>query len=334
MARKAILIIADDKQFPPAVFLASRLAQLKGGRDVDIVLASDSAKAVNEARAFGVPCELLEIGNLYDDLDLPATSYFTRATYYSLFVPRLLQEKYDRLLYVDVDTYPESDRVFALFDLEMDGYAIGAVRDLHIPFVPMPWNSEELLDTLKIAPEQRLGAKYLNSGVLLIGLEAFRTQRIEKQALRLIRDRRVELRWPDQTVFNAVLRMRWLELSPAFNMVTRAWASFIRDYLPPAIVHFTGPVKPWHRAFVDDHPVRRELAAFLARSPWATFIADINPPPQLISVSDLPPPPGPQKPVWYGAPLDALVRYLRDTPFADVVQGITVPNPAALPRTA
>ena len=74
MARKAILIIADDKQFPPAVFLASRLAQLKGGRDVDIVLASDSAKALNAARAFGAPCELLEIGNLYDDLDLPADS--------------------------------------------------------------------------------------------------------------------------------------------------------------------------------------------------------------------------------------------------------------------
>jgi lipopolysaccharide biosynthesis glycosyltransferase len=332
MARNAVLIIADDKQFPPAVFLASRIARLKSRRDVDIVLASDSPKAVAEARAFGVPFELLPIGDLYADLDLPLPNYFTRATYYSLFVPRLLQGRYDRLLYIDVDTYPESDRLFAAFDLDMAGHAIGAIRDLHIPFVPMPWNSEELLDTLKIAPDQRLGAKYLNSGVLLIDLEAFRTQRIEKQALRLIRDKRVELRWPDQTVFNAVLRMRWLELSPAFNMVTRAWASFIRQYVPPVIVHFTGPVKPWHRAFVDDHPVRRELPAFLKETPWATFIADINPPPQLVSVSDLPRPPEPQKPVWYGAPLAALVRYLRETPFADVEQGITVPNPAALPK--
>src|SRR3954469_9432921 len=318
MARNAILIIADDRQFPPAVFLASRLSKLKGDREVDIVLASDSAKALAEARAYGVAFELLHIDRLHHDLDLLPVSYFTRATYYSLFVPRLLEGRYERILYLDVDTYPESDRVFAALDLDMAGYAVAAIRDLHVPFIPMPSNSEELLDTLRIAREQRLGAKYLNSGVLLIDLDAYRKQRIEKQALRIIRDKLVELRWPDQTVFNAVLRMRWLELSPAFNMVTRAWASFVRRYVPPVIVHFTGPVKPWHRAFVDDHPVRHELPAFLKDTPWAGFIAAVNPPPQLISVSALPPPPSPQQPLWYGAALAALVKYLRDTSFADV----------------
>ena len=35
--------------------------------------------------------------------------------------------------------------------------------------------------------------------------------------------------------------------------------------------------------------------------------------------------------MWEGPALEALVRYLRDTPFADVTQGITPRNLAALP---
>ena len=161
--------------------------------------------------------------------------------------------------------------MFALFDLDMGSHAVAAIRDLHIPFIPNRRNGGELLDTLRIRPDERLGAKYLNSGVLLIDLQAYRQERIEKKALQLIREKRIQLRQPDQTIFNAVLRTRWLELSPSFNMVTRARASFIRDFAPPVIVHFTGRVKPWHRRFIDHHPVRAELEAFLKETPWPTL---------------------------------------------------------------
>jgi lipopolysaccharide biosynthesis glycosyltransferase len=113
-------------------------------------------------------------------------------------------------------------------------------------------------------------------------------------------------------------------------MIPNAWSSFIRKFSPPVVVHFVGRVKPWHRAFVDDHPVRREIPAFLKDTPWATFIADINPPPQLVG-GQLPPPPAPQLPFWTGDPLKALVRYLRETQFADAEQGITRLDYAALP---
>jgi lipopolysaccharide biosynthesis glycosyltransferase len=333
MSKRAVLLIADDKQFPPAVFLANRLAALRGGRDIDIILATNWPRGLAEAREFGGPFELMDLAGLAGDLDLPEVSYFTRATYYSLFVPPLLHKRYDRLLYLDVDIYPEGDRVFALFDLDLGRYPIAAVRDLNVPFWGSQFNIDELTATLRIPPGNFLGAKYLNSGVLLIDLAAYARDRIDKKAEKVIRDRRIKLQMPDQTVFNAVLRTGWLELSPSFNMITNAWASFIRQFSPPAIVHFTGPLKPWHRAFVDPHPVKRELAEFLKNTPWSSFIADVNPPPQLLG-GELPPPPAPHLPLWRGIYLDALVRYLRETRFADVAQGLTRLDFSALPPQA
>jgi len=331
MSDNAILVIADQKQFPPAVFLASRLAALRGSRNVEIVVASDWQPGLEQAREFGVPFTLLDIAKVHADLALPTSGYFTRAAYHSLFVPALLHSKYRRLIYLDVDTYCESEKIFSLFDLDMRGYAVAAVRDLVVPFHPNPFNAAELLSTLAIKPHDRLGAKYLNSGVLLIDLAAYRSERIEKRALGVTREQRLELRMVDQTVFNAILRMQWLELSPSFNMVTRAWATFVRRFAPPVIVHFTGSVKPWHRAFVDDHPVRRELPGFLKDTPWSTYIDDVNPPPRLIGNVRIPEPPSPQRPSWVGENLTALVRVLRDTPFADVEQGLTTLDFSALP---
>ena len=175
-ARNALLIIADENQFPPAVFLAHRLAALKGDRDVDVVIASESRSDLAKARELGGPFQLLDVTGLYADLALPAVNYFTRATYLSLFVPALLQDRYQRLLYLDVDTYPESDRVFALFDLDLGRQAIAAVRDLTVAFHPNIFNVEEITETLQVAPPRALGAKYLNSGVLLMDLRAWRRQ--------------------------------------------------------------------------------------------------------------------------------------------------------------
>lgn len=333
MSRNAVVIIADEKQFPPAVFLASRLASLRNGRDVDIKLATDSEACLAQARAFGGPFEVLDIRGIHRDLALPVSGYFTKAAYYSLFLPTLLQGGYRRAIYLDVDVYPESENLFRLFDLDMNGRAIAGVRDLQVSFLPNQINRDELQGTLGLGPDRSLGAKYLNTGVLLVDIGAYARRKFQEQAVRIIRERQITLSLVDQTVFNLMLRGHWLELSPAFNMVTRTWSSLVRRFSPPVVVHFTGAVKPWHRAFIDDHPVRHEMPAFLKDTPWSAFIEASNPPPRLVNVqaSALPSPPALQLPLWDGEPLAALIAFLRGTAFADVDQGITALDRSQLP---
>ena len=173
----------------------------------------------------------------------------------------MLRDRFDRILYLDVDTYPETGKIFDLFGLDLGSHPIAAVRDLIVPFWPNADNQGELRNTLGASG---LGAKYLNSGVLLFDLARWSDRQLERKALKLIHSRRVPLRYPDQSVFNAILLMDWLELSPSFNMVTRAWASFIRVFAPPQIVHFTGPINPGTPILWIHTRPRRKFAPFCA----------------------------------------------------------------------
>ncbi len=319
--RNAVLIIADEKQFPPAVFLARRMAALNQGEAGTVLLATDWEPGLTIDAGTGV--ELLDVRGLMAEVSLPLAEYFTRATYFTLFLPNLLRERFDRVVYLDTDTYPESRRVFDLFRLDLGGRAIGGVRDLVVGFWPNPHNSAELSDTLRMPP--KLGAKYLNTGVMMIDLAAWHSKRLEEKALKVLHDRRIQLRYADQSVLNAILLMDWRELSPTFNMITRAWASFIRGVFPPAVVHFTGPIKPWHASFVDDHPAREEVRAFLRSSPWPNYLAEMD------ANTSIGARPERQMPIWRDESLRALIRHLRETPFADVEQGVTKPDWSALP---
>jgi lipopolysaccharide biosynthesis glycosyltransferase len=247
-------------------------------------------------------------------------------------LPRLLHDRYARILYLDADVSIESDRVFQLFDLDLHGHAVAAVRDMTVPFVAHSINANELNATLGLKGDERFvglfGAKYLNSGVLLIDVDTYRQRKIESDAMRLVETSMRSPALVDQSLFNAVLRGKWLEMSPSFNMITRAWASFIRDFAPPAIVHFTGQTKPWHHAFADEHPLRSQLRAFLKTSPWSDFILRENP---ITLGPNSRPPAEPQAPSWGPKGMEALLNYLRTTAFADVEQGLTTLNYAALP---
>ena len=159
MAKNAVLVIADERQLPPAAFLASRLAALKGDRDIDIIVATDSARGLAELKEFAAPVELLDVSGLHAGVPMPTVGYFTRAVYHCLFVPPLLAGAYDRVLYMDADVYPESDRVFSLFDLDMGRHAVAAVRDLQVAFVSNDSNDAEVRDSIGVDIRAQPGAK-------------------------------------------------------------------------------------------------------------------------------------------------------------------------------
>jgi lipopolysaccharide biosynthesis glycosyltransferase len=307
MKPNVIAITVDANQFPPAAFLADKLARLNPRDDTDIVIFSDSADALAAARAFGVPANLQHL-TFSGALPSPEQR-ISGATFMRLFVPEVLGAEVERILYLDADLYPENDSFFRLFDLDMLGHAIAAVRDVLVAYA-YP------IDVAKAGVQAH---QYLNAGVLLIDRRRF----LDADLRNRIVDTSVRTGL-SQGAINRTLAGGWLELSPAMNMAANVRNSLVGDVVAPAILHFMGPTKPWHGPrFGIRHPARNETEDYLLKSPWAGYLSQQNP---IFGAR----PEADRFEMPASADMAAIADYLRAATFADVVQGITRLDLAAL----
>jgi len=326
----AVALVTDANQFPIAVFVASQLARLNPRDDTDIVIVSDADADMSKAADFGVPARLFALADKLGEIDFPTANYITKAAYYRYFLPDLLGADYQRILYLDVDIYVHDARVFGLLDLDLGDHAVGAVRDSMIAHTGLPMNANELCETLTGGSR-----KYLNSGIQLIDCNRFLKREIRRKIVRAIARGKLHFHYNDQTAINRVLDGDWLELSPSFNMFVPLWNSFVRQVCEPVLVHFAGPNKPWHGpAFIEDHPVKPELEAFLAVTPWKDFRARFFNVKTALAAPKLSVGPGlaAKKPAVRSImtrkhfDMKGFVGYLTNTPFADVAAGLTSPR--------
>lgn len=178
---------------------------------------------------------------------LPVNGPFTQAMWFRCLLPALLPEA-ERCLYLDVDTLVLDD-LAPLWALDLGDAWLGAVTN-----VPLP---------IHAGRAERWGvpdARYFNSGVLLLHLEALRRDGAMPAVLRFAREH-PDLGWPDQDALNVVLGERRLALAPRWNAMHSVlrfpWAAERFDEVElaeararPAIRHFEGPGqnKPWHPA--------------------------------------------------------------------------------------
>lgn len=319
--RNAVVIVSDEKLFPAGAFLAERLAALNDRDDTDIVLFTDSARELETAAV--LPDLPYRVRSMVRPPRL-ASGAMVAPTWFRFFLPEALSDTYRRLLYLDVDVWVEDARPFALFDLDMAGSTVAAVRDACIAY---------MRDTVEIETVLGKGgdSRYFNAGVLLIDVARAVADDMFGSLVELAGK---PLRYSDQTALNMLFRGRWVELSPAFNMMLQTWSSFARRVYEPAIVHFAGGRKPWMGAKFDvPHPARAEMERYFPWSRWKNFL------PGFFSLGDLMSP----KPQVPPDPADAFtfdrafpsrpafLDYLKNTAFADVAAGITTPHLELIP---
>jgi lipopolysaccharide biosynthesis glycosyltransferase len=304
-----VAIATDGNFFPPAAFLATRLAALNTRSDTEIFLVSDSASDLAKAKEFGVPAQL----EFVREPRLPTVvvnKRITPAAFLRFLLPHVVPSGVRRILYLDADVYPETADVFRLFDLDMGGQTVAGVRDLLAAYTP----GEIATNELRIAGA---GAKFLKSGVLLMDRVGMLRWHVGERVFDLAKETGVH----DQFALNIVLRGEWLELSPAMNMTPATVNSPLGGAMKPVLTHFRGRSKPWHGPqFGDAHPVRAELESYLLASPWKSFLQASKAPEGARPRAELPP----------TTNFAEIKRYLRETRFADVEQGIT-PRPVIDP---
>lgn len=165
------------------------------------------------------------------------------AAYYRLLLSSVLEDV-DKALYLDVDTAVLGD-ISPLFDLEMEDYALAAVKDV----VPC-------FDDHRAALSIPYDADYFCSAVMLVNLKYWREHGCEPLLLEFAKRDRVVF-CHDQDALNYVFKGRWYQLPPKWNRFNMNYipASGFRDYRDryeyyhaPVIIHFSD-YKPARKCF-------------------------------------------------------------------------------------
>lgn len=175
---------------------------------------------------------------------LPRQHGFLPEVTFPLLLSDILPESLDRVLFLDPDLLILDD-LATVWETDLAGRAIAAVRDQAIPFCSSPRGVKNRA-SLGI-PD---AAWYFNAGVMLIDIAGWRHLDIPVRASRYIRQLGGETDFLHQEGLNAVLWDNWLPLHQRWNLIAsltgRRYGRYrAMEWVPPGIVHFAGPFKPW-----------------------------------------------------------------------------------------
>jgi lipopolysaccharide biosynthesis glycosyltransferase len=162
-----------------------------------------------------------------------------------------LPSRLAKVIWLDADLLVLRD-ITELWRTDMADHAVLAVQDMAIPYVSC---------ALGLGEWRALGfpanSPFLNSGVLVINLEAWRREEIGPKAIHYLRSRKRKVATYDQEALNVVLRGRWGVLDPRWNVIAsianRSFCktphlseeTYRRTVDDPWILHFAGDWKPW-----------------------------------------------------------------------------------------
>jgi lipopolysaccharide biosynthesis glycosyltransferase len=181
---------------------------------------------------------------------LKETETISKATYLRLFIPELLPQNINKVLYLDVDIIINKN-LTELYDSNIEHFALAAIEDAP--------NSSIIAQEISPTP-------YFNAGVLLLNLNYLRDIHFTTQALQFIQANHNKIIFHDQDVLNAMLHDKCLLLPIQWNalgcfflnppIIQKSRISQLQQALnDPAVIHFSGSIKPWHLGC--QHPLKR-----------------------------------------------------------------------------
>ena len=253
-----------------AVTLASLLAN-NPGEPLDILVITLNMTAEDESRVRSLAEGLSNVRLRFRPFDIGRYRHFrtdghiSHATYLRIFIPDLLPESAEQVLYFDCDLVVQ-DRIRPLWESDIGNRVLGAV---HNPFFVRHGD-------LGMPP----GAPYHNAGVLLLNLRRWREREGTARLIEFIEAHHAHLYAHDQDALNAVFLGEIAELAPQWNFQTsmlwcepeslglsyEAYRALLRR---PSIIHYTTPSKPWH--FSNTHPHKDIYYQYLMRTPYHGF---------------------------------------------------------------
>ena len=157
------------------------------------------------------------------------SSYITKEAYFRLYLSTKLQNKYNKIIYLDCDTIINND-IKKLYNININKYPLAAVLDKDI--------DPEYINHLKID-------NYFNSGVLLINTHLYLQDSNQiNECLDIIKHNK-NLRFHDQDILNIKYKDNFLKIDNCFNYQVKLKNNDdITNVFNQYIIHYYGPIKP------------------------------------------------------------------------------------------
>lgn len=241
---------------------------------MSIGLSPDSKEKLRRiGDQYGRKLVILELGDLKDRFDYQVdTGGYDISIMGRFFMGEMLPEDVDRVLYLDCDTVA-AQPLDKLWNTDLEGQILGAVME------PTIYKAvKESVDLGEMDP-------YYNSGVLLVDLEKWRAEHVQRRLLDYWKEKGGKLFASDQDVLNGALKGKIKALPPRYNFFTNyryfSYGDFIRrcpSYRTvteemfvtakkhPAIIHYAGDERPWIRGNLNHY--RRAYEIYLSKTPW------------------------------------------------------------------
>ena len=206
------------------------------------------------------------------NLNLGDREWFV-AAYARLFLADIVPEKYDRVLYCDCDTIVKGS-LKGLWDIEFKDELIAGVQDTVDKYF------------LKVIGLQA-GVKYINTGVLLVNLKAWREENIKEEFKEIIKRFNGNVPHHDQGIINCASQSRRVIVPIKYNLTSNNYSFdaetvrkiyFLDEYYSqeevddaianPVIVHYTTGLlgRPWEEG--SAHPEREAFWQTVKKTPW------------------------------------------------------------------
>lgn len=269
-----IVIVANEAYIQHSAVMLCSLFETNRNKQFDIYLLTDGVKDETCSKLQGLCTRYnsrlfvkqpeIELGKtLSINLkDLPIGQWSTMM-YYKLFMPIMLPMKCERCLFLDGDMVINDD-IEQLYNWNLEKSIVAAAED--IP------------DCIEI--KERLGLsqadKYINSGVMVCNLKAWRKVELEKPIFEFVK-KVSNVIVNEQDVIAMYFKDKLSYLPIRWNMTTFYFLRkpiIFNKYLKelkqaqlfPGIIHYAAPIKPWFRDCM--HPYRDQYRKFLKISGW------------------------------------------------------------------
>ncbi|MDA4846745.1 glycosyltransferase family 8 protein [Hoeflea poritis] len=164
------------------------------------------------------------------------------------FAGEILPESVGRIVYLDTDLVVAAP-ITELYDTRLKGNIAAAVLN--------PGHAH--LETHGVGEDA-----YFNSGVLLIDLDLWRQNDVDRQLQSFLTSHPESCRYFDQCALNVALRGKVLALDNRWNVM-----GSLKDashFTSVSIIHYSGDVKPWRNP--ESHPYGIFYCNYSKGTPW------------------------------------------------------------------